>query len=67
MLRVVRERFYLFAAFAETECVENVLLPRSVIRSKRFVLCVSNFEPSGSRKLPKLVRVEEKGKENIGC
>lgn len=64
---VVRERFYLFTAFTKIECVESVLLPRSMVRSKLLVLCVSNFEPSGSRKLPKPVRVEEEGKESIGC
>lgn len=67
MLRVVRERFYPFTAFAKTECVESVLLPRSMVRSKLFVLCISNFEPPGSRKLPKPVRVEKEGKENVGC
>lgn len=66
MLRVLRERFYLFTAFAKTDCDESVLLPRSMDRSKLFVLCISNFEPSGSRKLPKPVRVEKERKENIG-
>lgn len=39
----------------------------SVILGKLFVLCgAGNFEPSGSRKLPKPGRVEEEGKENTG-